>query len=157
MNNTWIRVFALLMAAGSTAVPAHEFKSGTLTIQHPWSRPTAEGSPVGVAYFVIVNHGQKPDTLVAASTPAAESVEFHRTIIEGGMARMRPAGEIVIAPGATVKAEPEGLHLMLVGLKQPLVEGSMVPLVLRFSGVGEVTVQLEVEPRAAVADPHAGH
>jgi copper(I)-binding protein len=46
---------------------------------------------------------------------------------------------------------------MLVGLKQPLVEGSMVPLVLRFSGVGEVTVQLEVEPRAAVADPHAGH
>ena len=138
----WAAVL-LAIFAGTTAV-AQEFHAGTLTIQHPWSRPTAEGMPMGVAYFVIVNRGKAADTLLSASTPVAESAEFHRTLLEGGMARMRPAGEIVIAPGATVKAEPEGLHLMLVGLKQALKAGTQVPLVLTFKNAGQITVELKV-------------
>ena len=147
----------VLIAVGAVAV-AHEFRSGDLVIEHPWSRPTAEGMPMGVAYLAIVNRGKTPEVLRSASTPAAESVEFHRTLIEDGMARMRPAGDIVIAPGATVKAEPEGLHLMLVGLKQPLIAGSMMPLTLTFKHAGAVTVQVKVEPVVAQAeDSHVGH
>jgi copper(I)-binding protein len=61
------------------------------------------------------------------------------------MAKMRAADAVVVAPGTTVRAEPGGLHLMLVDLKTPLVEGSLVPLVLTFKSAGEVTVQLRVE------------
>jgi copper(I)-binding protein len=68
------------------------------------------------------------------------------------MARMRPAGALVVEPNATITAEPGGLHLMLVDLKSPLVEGASIPLVLRFQTAGEITVQLKVEPQGSV--PH---
>ena len=63
------------------------------------------------------------------------------------MARMRPAGALVVGPNATLTAEPGGLHLMLVDLKSPLVAGTLVPLVLAFKAAGEITVQLKIEPQ----------
>jgi copper(I)-binding protein len=72
--------------------------------------------------------------------------------MEAGMARMRPAGALVVGPKATVTAEPGGLHLMLVDLKSPLVAGTSVPLVLRFQSAGEITVQLQIEPQDSA--PH---
>ena len=121
--------------------------SPAIEIRNAWSRPTAEGMPVGVAYFEIVNRGQSPDTLIGAGSPACGRVEFHHTQLEGGMARMRPAGDIVIAPGETVKAGPDGLHLMLMDLKQPLLAGTEIAHTLRFAHAGDITVRVRVDPR----------
>jgi copper(I)-binding protein len=144
------RLFALLaagcLAAGAAAQP---YELGPLTIDHPWSRPTAPGMPMGVAYFSVTNHGSAPDVLLGASTPAAASVQMHQTTFSEGMARMRPLTEIVIAPGATVRIEPGGIHLMLVDLKAPLELGKSVPLELQFRTAGKITVQLSVEARDA--------
>ena len=101
--------------------------------------------PTGAAYLSITNHGAREDTLIGAQTPAATRVEFHRTSVEAGMAKMRPASSLVIEPGDTLTAAPGGLHLMLVDLKTPLVNGTTVPLVLTFKDAGEVTVQLKIE------------
>jgi copper(I)-binding protein len=143
-----------LLAAGALAVAAHahQYSVGDLVIGHPWSRPTVSGMPTGVAYLSITNKGNRRDTLIAASTPAAARVEFHRTTFEAGMAHMRPARAVVIEPNATITAEPGSLHLMLVDLKSPLVVGTTVPLVLRFETAGEITVQLQVEPLSST--PH---
>ena len=143
--------FALLVSFLAAAAFAHQYSVGNLVIGHPWSRPTVQGMPIGVAYLSITNNGSQQDTLIAASTPAAARVEFHRTSLESGMARMRPAGVLVVAPNATVTAEPGGLHLMLVDLKTPLVAGSSIPLVLRFQSAGSITVQLKVEPQDAAS------
>jgi copper(I)-binding protein len=142
------RFMSIFLAASIVAAAAHaqEFPAGTLAIINPWSRPTIEGMPTGVAYLTITNRGAKPDTLIAARSPAAVRIEFHRTTLEGGMAKMRAEGRITVAPGATVRAEPGGLHLMLVDLKAPLIAGTTVPLVLTFEGAGEVTVALKVTP-----------
>jgi copper(I)-binding protein len=144
-----LRHHLALLAASVLAAAAHadHHSVGSLVIGHPWSRPTASGMPTGVAYLTITNKGPDEDTLIAARTPAAERVEFHRTSLESGMARMRPAGTLVVAPNATLTAEPGGLHLMLVGLKTPLVEGTSVPLVLTFKTAGDVTVQMKIETR----------
>jgi copper(I)-binding protein len=138
-------LFAAL-AMSATAV-ADQYSVGSLVVADPWSRPTFAGMPVGVAYFTITNKGAVADTLIAARTPAAARVEFHRTLIEGGMAKMRSSSSILIAPGSTVVAEPGGLHLMLLELKAPLAEGTSVPLVLTFASAGEVTIQLRVGTR----------
>jgi copper(I)-binding protein len=151
--------FSLVLCAGlllAASVHAQQFPAGGLVIEHPWSRPTAAGMPMGVAYLTITNNGPREDVLLSAHTPAAARVEFHRTILEGGMARMRPAGALTIAPGKTLRAEPGGLHLMLVELKTPLVEGTTVPLLLTFRSAGEVTVQIRVEQRDAGA-AHSQH
>jgi copper(I)-binding protein len=141
--------FALaFLAASIVAAAAHaqQYSAGTLVIGNPWSRPTIEGMPTGVAYFTITNRGAKPDRLIAARSPAAARVEFHRTTLEGGMAKMRAESSVTVAPGSTVRAEPGGLHLMLVDLKAPLVAGTTVPLVLTFEQAGDVTVSVKVNP-----------
>jgi len=144
-------LFTLLATSVLTAAHAHQYVIGDLVIDHPWSRPTAAGMPTGVAYLSITNHGARGDTLISAHTPAAGRVEFHRTSFESGMARMRPVGEVIVGPNSTVIAEPGGLHLMLVDLKAPLLEGSSVPMVLRFKTAGEITVFLKVEQAHALA------
>jgi copper(I)-binding protein len=134
-----------LLAAGVLAGPAAEYRVGALGISHPWSRPTAAGMPMGVAYLAITNHGKSPDSLIAASSPAAARVEIHESRIVDGVARMRPLTQVAIAAGATVKIEPGGIHLMLVDLKSPLTAGKPVPLTLEFRGAGRITVNLSVE------------
>ena len=140
-----LRRFVLLFAVALTAAAAQQYELGSLLIEHPWSRPTAPGMPMGVAYLSITNRGQSADTLVGASSPVAEKVEMHETSIVDGMARMRPLSAIAIPPGATVKVQPGGIHFMLVGLKTPLERGTTAPLVLEFRNAGRVTIQLGIE------------
>jgi hypothetical protein len=154
----------LALAAAASFGPAlsvaHEYQAGPLKIEHPWSRPTAPGVGVGVGYMVIVNAG-KADALVAASTPVAERVELHQTRMDGGMMKMRRVEKVEVPAGATVRLEPGGLHMMLIGLKQPLAEGAKLPVVLRFETAGEVKVELKVEVQADgpknKGDDHAHH
>jgi iron complex outermembrane recepter protein len=147
--------FRLLYLAGplalllALAAAAHQYELGALVIGHPWSRPTAAGMPMGVAYLSITNNGKTPDALIAASSPAAARVEFHQTTFADGMARMRPLAEVAIPAGATVKIEPGGIHLMLVDLKTAFEIGKSVPLELQFRNAGKVTVALSVESRDA--------
>ena len=56
----------------------------------------------------------------------------------------------------SVELKPGGMHLMLLGLKQPLQPGQSVPLTLRFEKAGEVPVQLQVQGTGAPAQD-AGH
>jgi copper(I)-binding protein len=57
---------------------------------------------------------------------------------------MRPVESIECPPGVTVKIEPGGLHVMLLGLTHPLVAGTKFPLTLRFRDAGSMTVQVVV-------------
>jgi copper(I)-binding protein len=131
----------LLAIALVVPAVAHHYELGKLVIGHPWSRSTPTGMSTGVAYLSITNSGTETEVLTGASSPAATSVQFHETSISGGMARMRPLTEIVIAPGATVRIEPGAIHLMLIGLKAPLEAGKSVPLTLEFRRAGSITVQ----------------
>jgi len=146
--------FVRIALLGGLLLPATVPGSETadcLSVSNAWARATPSGSSVGGAYFTIVNRGKQADTLLAVSSPAAAMVGLHRTTVENGMSRMRSAGQIVIAPGQTVKAEPGGLHVMLMGLKYPLVAGKQVQLVLTFQQAGAITVQVDVQPIGSAA------
>ena len=134
----------LLGALVLVSAPLPAAKPDAVVVAHAWARATPPGARVGAAYFTIENPG-KADVLLAIASPAAARAELHRTTLENGMSRMRPAGEVVIAAGATVKVEPGGLHVMLMDLKAPLVAGTTVPLQLTFRNAGTVTVQAEVQ------------
>jgi iron complex outermembrane receptor protein len=150
MSRTLLALLALALVA--TAAPAHDYTVGSLQIGHPWSRPVAAGMPVGVAYLSITNHGKTEEVLLSARSPAAARVEIHQTIVSEGMARMRPLPQIAIAPGATVKIAPGGIHLMLLGLERAFVLGDEVPLTLTFRDAGDVPVVIKIEARDVTAD-----
>ena len=54
------------------------------------------------------------------------------------------------------KGNPNGYHLMLLGLKQPLKDGDRFPVWLTFKQAGEVKVEVYVQtPKAAAqAEEH---
>jgi iron complex transport system substrate-binding protein len=120
-----------------------------ILVEAAWARPTAQGATVGAGYLVIANRGRDPDRLQGASSPRAARVEMHESRVEGGMARMQPVASLPIAAGASVRFEPGGLHLMLLGLTGPLVAGERVPLQLRFERAGLVEAVLEVRDSPA--------
>ena len=79
-----------LATAGVGATVAQEFKSGELTIDHPWSRATPTGAKVAAGYMTIMNKGAAPDRLIGASTSAAGRVELHEMAMKDGVMTMRP-------------------------------------------------------------------
>jgi copper(I)-binding protein len=138
----------LVVAVTAPGAEPLEVRAGSIVISDAWTRPTAAGMPMGVAYFVVRNEGADDDAIIAATTPAAASVEIHQTTIADGMARMRPLREIRVPAKGRVAIAPGGIHLMLVDLAAPLAAGTRVPLVLRFRNAGRVEVRLTVEARA---------
>jgi copper(I)-binding protein len=73
--------------------------------------------------------------------------------MDGSVMRMRELdGPLEIKPGETVTLAPGGMHLMMMGLKEPLTQGERVPLTLVFEKAGKIDVDLAVEAMGAM--PH---
>jgi copper(I)-binding protein len=147
----WVASIAFAVAAAA----ADMAKVGDITIQEPWVRASLGNAPNSAAYMTLATVGAAPDRLIGGSTPAAERVELHTHIMEGGVAQMRPVDAIEVAPRAPTVLEPGGLHVMLRGLTRKLEAGTTVPLTLAFEHAGEVTLEVPVEGVMAGAGP--GH
>ncbi|GGD94227.1 hypothetical protein GCM10011390_11190 [Aureimonas endophytica] len=147
---------ALGVAFGASASSAHEFKAGSVEIEHPWSRATPPGAKVGAGYLGLKNEGSAADRLIGMASPAAERVEIHDMALDNGVMTMRPVtGGLEIPPGKTVTFKPSGLHLMLIDLKAPLKLGDKVPLTLTFEKGGKVDVYLQVDKMGATGSDDA--
>ncbi len=139
---------AVLSALSPFAAPAdaHDYKTDTITIDHPWARPSLGRVPNSAAYATIMNTGAKDDRLVSAATDAAEKVELHTHINDNGIMRMREVdGGIVVPAGETVKLAPGGLHIMLIGLTRKLNAGETLPMTLTFEKAGTMDVVAIIE------------
>lgn len=134
--------------------------AGDLEVSGAFTRATLPNAPVGGGFMTITNTGIEPDRLVSASSPVAGVAQLHEMKMEGDVMKMGelPDG-IAIPAGETVTLEPGGLHIMLMDLKAPLVEGEEVPVTLTFEKAGTVEVLLEVAGSAADApiEDHGHH
>ena len=134
-------LFASTVATLLTALPA---LAGGLTVTKAWSRTTPPGVTVGVVYFTLKNDAGKSDRLLKISAPIAANVQVHRTEIQDGMARMREVAVLHVDANQTVEFAPNGMHVMLMGLKKPLIEGQEFELELLFEVAGPRKVQVIV-------------
>ena len=145
----------VLLLAGIGAASAHSYKLGTLEIGHPWARATPPTAPTGGGYLSVKNTGTEPDRLISISSPAAQTVQVHQMKMEGNVMRMRELdGPLEIKPGETVTLAPGGMHLMMMGLKEPLKQGEKVPLTLVFEKAGKIDVELVVVAMGASPKHH---
>ena len=128
-------------------------------VSDAWARVSVPGqSATGVFAKLTAPAGSR---LVGGSTPVAAGVEIHEMKMDGDVMRMRAldAG-LELTPAEAVELKPGSFHLMLTGLRQPLLAGSSVPLKLRFvdrdGRTGEVDVQVPVvvTPMNAAAKHH---
>jgi hypothetical protein len=110
----------------------------------------------GTAYLTLMNHGTESDRLLSITTDAADKAQLHQTIQENGIAKMRAVKSLELPAGAMVELKPGGLHVMMTGLKAPLVKGGSLTLRLIFEKAGEVEIQVPVGAAAAGHDHDAG-
>ncbi|MCZ4273350.1 copper chaperone PCu(A)C [Maritalea porphyrae] len=110
-----------------------------------WSRASIGMTRPGAAYMNIRNAGVETEVLIGLRTDLALKPEIHLSSInDKGVSSMLPAGEIEIAPGETIELKPGGLHVMLMGLQLPLMEGDTFLLTLLFADDDEVTVEIPI-------------
>jgi copper(I)-binding protein len=147
----------LIVFAGVWALPGSTARAADpaalLRIEDAWARRapmTGHGSGHGVsrgtgaAYVTIQNPSAEPDSLIAASSDAADSVELHETIRDGEVMRMRQVPRFEIPAGGRLQMQPGGKHIMLINLRRDLKPGERVSLTLTFGQGGEMRLEIPV-------------
>lgn len=135
----------LMLFAG--LLTALEFDDGFVRGLPPGQKNTA-------AFFTITNPDAKAWTIVRVTTSVAEHVEIHRHEHKNGMMAMREVDALTVEPQSSLQFAPGGLHLMLIGLQQPLREDDRVTLQF-YSAAGE-SVSTEF-PVISVVNEHRHH
>jgi len=125
-------------------------------IEQPWARATAPGAKVAGGYMVIRNPSAAPDRMVGASSGAAERVEMHVHVNEGGVMKMREVKGYDVPAGGSFELKPGGAHLMFMDIRRPFKEGERVTVKLRFEKAGEVSAEFHVGRLGASAPPMRG-
>jgi copper(I)-binding protein len=147
----------VLASAGSAfaqAVPAP-------AVHDAWIRASVPGqSGTGAFMKLSARYGAR---LVGVSTPVAGVAEIHEMTMDGDTMRMRAIPSLDLPPWKTVELKPGSYHLMLMDLKQPLADGSSVPLTLQFEDAKgqksslELTVPVKTAPGGMAAGGEHKH
>ena len=151
---------AVLQLVAASQPTASHYMAGDIMIEQPWAPATPRGAPTAAAYMTIMNHGSSADTLLGATSPVG-ALDIHQMSMANGVMSMRPVqGGVTIPPQSTITLGPQGgYHFMVSGLKAPLMEGTHVPVTLRFAKAGQVPIELSVAaigaraPAGAAASP----
>lgn len=138
----WLLVMLSWLAPATVAA--------AVTAGPAWVREVPPVSPVAAAFLTLTNTGAEPVRLLAVESPLADKVHWHDMVREGGVMRMKVQRKVILPARSRVELTPGGGHLMLLGLRQPLVVGMKVPLTLRFDNRQVLSVVAVV--RAVDAD-----
>ena len=148
----------LKLAASSKPAMAAMVHAGELMITTPWTRATPPGAKLAGGYLTVMNMGKASDRLTGGSFGDGGRIEVHEMSMTDGVMKMREVDDgLEIKPGATVKLEPGGYHLMLLNLAAPFKQGDKVKTQLIFEKAGKVDVELDVAGLGASAPPAGGH
>ena len=125
----------------------------TVTITAPWARASIGLAKNGAAFLTIENTGPVANRLVKVEAPEqAARAEIHQMSMQDGTMKMRPlANGLPLRVGETVTLKPGGNHIMLFGLKKPLIEGETFPLKLLFEKSKPVTTTVTVQSGGAMS------
>jgi len=127
-------------------------EQGTVTVQHPWMRAVPDVMDSTAVYMVLVNTGSDPAELVGGSTTIADSVAPMITTKEGeGLKQvvgMQSVDSLKIPAHGTLVLEPNGNHLMVMGLKEHPKEGTQIDFTIKLEpGDHEIHLQIPVSKR----------
>jgi periplasmic copper chaperone A len=113
-----------------------------VAISNAWTRATPPGTTVTALYAQL--RSSQDDEIVAVSCALAERVEIHASTQTNGMMQMRRVERLKVTAGVPLKFAPGGLHLMIMGLREPLVVGRSLAVTFTFRAAGSITIKAEI-------------
>lgn len=145
----------VLLIVSLAAFPA--FAAGRLVVDDAWIRAAPPGARMLAGYAKLTNAGDAPIVVTGATSAAFGDVSMHASVVEDGVAKMRPLPSLNIAPGATETFEPGGRHLMLMQPAAAMPTGAKATIALTVEGGGEVAAEFVVRDGAPEAGAHDHH
>ena len=127
-----------------------------ITVTNAWSPEAPPVSKVMAGYMDIKNNSAHHEHIFSASSPLFKKVEIHRTEHKNGMMRMLKEDDLYLPGHDTVRLHSGGLHMMLIGKKQPIKKGDVIPVTLDFGNNRTQLIKLEVKEPSA-SDMHQHH
>jgi copper(I)-binding protein len=147
-----MRLFSTALVAGLALAGAGlaAAKPG-IVVSQAVVRASIGPSPNSAAYMTLTNTTGRPERLVSIRCGCAATVEAHSSSMAGGMMRMVAAGPVTIPAHGSVSFRPDGLHLMVMGLKSPLPEGGRAVFTLSFDHAPPLRAVFPVRARVDAA------
>ncbi len=131
-------VFFILSSVHASA------ETKNVIVSKAWMRQVPPSQKITAAYMTIENNSDREVVLATASADVAEAVEIHQMKSRDGMMTMEMMKDLPVPARTKVALEPSGIHLMMIGLKNPVQAGDVVAIKLGFSGGDSVVVDTEV-------------
>ncbi|WP_251358096.1 copper chaperone PCu(A)C [Kangiella sp. TOML190] len=116
--------------------------SSSIEVINPWLRKMPPGMDNTAAFMTIKNHTGKPLTLEDVSLDWARMGMIHESKIVDGMAKMEHQDQLIIDDSLEFK--PGGLHIMVMGIDQPLVDGQDYNIFLHFADREPLAVKFKL-------------
>lgn len=155
--------YALIaLCAIALSLTACQKKEVTMMVHEAKSFETAEGMTVGAALLMLHNMSDKDDQLVKVETALTPRAEIHNMIDENGIMKMRKVDFVPLTASGMTALTPDGYHIMLMDLKEPLKEGQTYDMIFYFKNSAPVTATIPVLSRKALSETmdkmdHHGH
>jgi len=119
--------------------------AGEIIIENAWVREAPPVSRIQAAYAIVKNGLNNDIQLINASSPAFKKIEFHETVIENGLSKMRHLTFITIPKNSYATFKPEGMHMMLFNPLKPLHAGEKINITFMFSNDTIITTSFIVK------------
>lgn len=126
------------------------------TVSDAWVRASVPHQQSTGAFMVLT--ASSDSKLVGVASPVAKTVQVHEMTMNGDVMGMREVKAIELPAGKAVTLDPNGLHVMLMGLHNQVKEGDKVPLTLTIEDAkgAKETLEVQAQVRALNADAEIG-
>jgi hypothetical protein len=153
LKATMMSVLLVFTAACGADNAAKGTAAAEVKVENAYIRAVPPGQPNSAAFLTLVNSSAKAHSVKSATSPVAATVELHTHTNNNGVMEMRQVPQIDIPANGKTELKPGGLHIMLIGLKQPLKAGEKANVSLQFEDGSNTTVSAaiqEVSPPAGM-------
>ncbi|WP_209324265.1 copper chaperone PCu(A)C [Brevibacterium renqingii] len=132
-----------------SSAAASQIDADALSLDGAWVKAADDG--MTAVFGELHNSTDRDINLVAVKYPEAKSVELHETNEDGsgGMSMQEKKGGFVVPAGQSLRLEPGGEHIMIMGLQKAIEPGEQITLEL-------VTADDQTIEATAVAKDYSG-
>ncbi|ABA73950.1 MULTISPECIES: copper chaperone PCu(A)C [Pseudomonas] len=128
--------------------------SAQTKVDDAWVRATVPNQSASGAFMTVT--ADSDSKLLSVASPAAKDVQIHEMTMKNDVMSMGPVKSVDLPAGKAINFDPNGYHVMLMGLSAQLKEGDSVPLTLTIENAkGEKeTVEVKAPVKALTMEGH---
>ncbi|MDO7084172.1 copper chaperone PCu(A)C [Pseudocolwellia sp. AS88] len=148
LSKSLISLFTLFIIMSSQFTFAETTKSNEhISFNAPWVRAMPPMVMHTAGYVEIHNASTVADKLIRVWSPAINTIEVHQTKQVDGVFKMLEAKNTRIPPNGKLILQPGGYHLMMMGIKSPLIENETLVINFEFERAGVVQMNFPIRKK----------